>query len=347
MSTSLYLLRTKIFSQIWSGHQPENLIENHKRLFLEGLSEIQANVVCEQERNANVVKFCNTHFKCGVTVLPAVRGVIKFLYTVPSNEWCCPIFYRQGTLKEVQCFSKRTWEEPDFGDAPALPLGFTPAHAGRDSTLGRANCGMFAIHDRNIWISPYIQSYENVVIEWAGRKSASQWTDEDPVSDEVDFARAVKLYLQYAHERFYGNPAKALFFKNRQRTGQFDDALSDLIVRCHEETRIRNDEVCRPCPCFIEPESEVLVGNVEVYWMCGEGTTMDVIGELPAWITFDEENMRLVGAAGEYQRSSQLEADAAAQAALDEIAEAMLVADALICAPPVGNDEVSFCCVCP
>ncbi len=257
MPQTVKQLRDKIRRLIFTTREAENLVEQHNWHFLEALALIQQDVVCEQARNANVIRFCNTHFKCGLTVVPAVRGVIKFLYTIANDDWCDPVIYKQGTLNEVQCFLSqcRTWEEPETPGIK-LPLGFVTADAARDSTLGRSRVGMFAIDGPNLWLSPWIQSTEKAVIEWRGVKTAEDWSDDDPVSEQTDFAKAVKLYMQYAHERDFGDLNKSLRFKNPQHNGEYDDAVSDLIIRCHEETRVREDDVCRRCPTWAQLEDE-------------------------------------------------------------------------------------------
>ena len=258
-------LRTKLRSLIWTTREQENLVTQHDWHFLEALAEIQQDVKCERTRQATVRRFCNTHFKCGLTIVPAVRGRITFLYTVQNDDYCDPVLYKQGTFAELQCFASacRTWVEPET-PGPTLPLGFVVADATRDSEIGRARCGMFAIHENNIWIAPWIQSTEKVVIEWSGIKSTSAWTDDDPISDEIDFEKAIKLYMQYAHERDFGSPAMAAVFKNHQKTGSYDEALSNLIIRCHDETRVREDEACRRCPTWAQMEDDLPVAAEEV-----------------------------------------------------------------------------------
>lgn len=252
---TLSQLRTSIFSQIWRDNQPENLVDAHKQIVLEALSQIQTNVKCEQDKNANVVKFCNTWFKCGVTVVPRPKGVIKFLYTIADADWCAPVFYRQVGRKEFECYAREVGPVGESEDAsvPVMPMGFRRADSSTDDVAGRSSSGMWTIDGDNLLIAPWIHSSESVVIEWNGVKGASQWTDEDPVSDAIDFRKTVKLYLQYGHERDYGDAQTALTFHNHPKTGTFDEALSELMLDCHEQTRVRSDISCyRPCWCLYD-----------------------------------------------------------------------------------------------
>lgn len=242
-------LRDSIVRQIWADHAPEGLEEARKQIVLEALSDIQKYVPCEREKQANVIQFCNSWYRCGFTLVPRPKGVIKFVYTIADGDWCNPVFYQQGTRQEIECYFPHCLTLPTSEDAtvPVLPMGFKRADASTDSVTGRARRGMWAIDGDNVMIAPWIQSSESVVIEWSGIKGASEWTDEDPVSDAIDFRKAVKLYLQYGHERDYGDQNVALTFHNNQKSGTYDEALSDLMLQCVEETRIRPDDSCKEC----------------------------------------------------------------------------------------------------
>lgn len=264
---TLSQLRTSVVRQIWADSSPENLVDAHKQIVLEALSDIQKFVPCERTRNANVIRFCNTWYKCGTTIVPRPRGVVRFLYTIETDEdgrqWCSPVFYRQVGRKEFECFAVQLQPSPESTDVsvPTMPLGFRRADESTDADCGRAQHGVWCIDGDNILIAPWIQSTELVVIEWSGIKSAHEWTDDDPVSDAIDFRKAVKLYLQYGHERDYGDQAVALTFHNHQKTGTFDEALADLMLECIEQTRVRADESCRrPCWCVI---SEDLLRSID------------------------------------------------------------------------------------
>lgn len=243
---TLGLLSKSIRADIWASHEAEQLVTPHHHAVIEAIGEIQKWVECEQSNNANVIRFCNTFVKCGMTIVEAPKGMIRRVYTI-EDDWCDPVYYRQATLKEVQCFqlADRTYEEPTNEGQPAFPLGFKKAEDTTDVDAGRARCGVFAIHKGNLYLSPWIQSTESVVIEWDGIKDFSAWSDEDPVSDAIDFRKAVKLYVQYCHERDYGDIALARTIHDPStKTGTYDEALGDLMFQCREQTRIRKSETC-------------------------------------------------------------------------------------------------------
>lgn len=253
---SFLQLRTEINASIFPSGVPENLAEPLRddngnpiapapltMLYQEALAEVAKWVTCEQKNNPDIVKFCNSYFKCGMTVIDAPNGVVSRLYTVEQDEegaWCSPVFYRQEEWPVPEQWAQNLlaeWTEPDTTGRPTLPMGFKRAEASTDryeagDEVGRSYTGVWAIHDQKIWIAPWIQSTESVVVEWAGIKSS--WKDDDAVNEDQDYRKAVKLYVQSGFERDYGDAAKAKDFKK-----EFGEALADLIWQCRERTKVQ------------------------------------------------------------------------------------------------------------
>lgn len=91
---------------------------------------------------------------------------------------------------------------------------------------------------------------------------------------------------------------------------QIDALVNAMILRCAQAIAEANVD-CSPNPSPIT--------NATVYYVhtCGAGETLSYSGTLPAWITIDAVNSRLVGAAGTYTGNSQSNADGTAQAVLN------------------------------
>jgi len=233
-------LRAEIIAQCFPSGQAENLVDAHNQIFQEGAAEIAKWVKCEQDRNVNVVEFCKTNYKCGMTVVRAPRGIIKRVYTLANKQWCDPVFLRQTLWPVPEDWARNLFVSPAASGLPQrLPFGFAYADATNDSLCGRARAGVWCVHDGNIYIAPWIQSNEVVVIEWEGIKA--EWTDDDPVNDAQDYKKALKMYYQHGHERDYGDAADARRYKmgDPPGTGGFDQALADLMWQCNEETKLR------------------------------------------------------------------------------------------------------------
>jgi tartrate-resistant acid phosphatase type 5 len=246
--------RQEIVDQVFPSGQPEGLDAAHAELFQEGLAEISKWVPCEQEINVNIVAFCKTNYRCGMTILRAPHGVIERVFTIVAKDYCAPIIYRQVDWPAPECFGRQIVGfvgQLAIGSS-RLPLGFMEADPANDSKCGRAMAGIWAIHDGNIYIAPWLQSVESVVIEWRGIKT--RWSDDDPIlNEDQDYKKAVKTYFQFAHERDYGSMERAQEFHNaaivrnpNATPGQFDLALADLMWACRERTKTRPTHECLP-----------------------------------------------------------------------------------------------------
>lgn len=281
MSKSFLQLRTEINASVWPSGVPENLKDPLKddsgniiapapltMLYIEALSEISKWVPCERTTNTNIHRFCNTYFKCGMSVVEAPRGIIGRVYTVVRDEttaFCSPVFYRQEPWPTPEHWARNLlaqWAEPTDSVPPTLPLGFVRADDTTDryesgNLVGRSYTGIWARQDNKIYVAPWIQSTEALVIEWKGIKTT--WTDDDLVSEDQDFRKAVKLYVQYGYERDYGDAQEADKLHRRspdgRMVGTFDEALADLIWECRERTKVHPAE-----PQFDERMSYFLCG---------------------------------------------------------------------------------------
>lgn len=123
---------------------------------------------------------------------------------------------------------------------PPLQEGF---HYPQDSTdaNGRSPSGVFAIHNGRIYIAPWIQSTETVVVRWNGIKR--NWSDADLVDDDPKFVEAVMKLVQKQHELIFGSKemAQALHVElwgTPQTTGTVG-IIPDMIHECMEENRTR------------------------------------------------------------------------------------------------------------
>lgn len=297
---SLKSLKDEIRNSIFPSGESENLVTAHDLMFIEGLGEIQKWVQPEQSVNCNVIRFCKTYHKQGMTVVPCPKGIVTRVYTIADDEWNRPVFFYPRDWPEPESWSRRLrgrfiplhTERAKTG-VDKLPLGFQYAEPWHDLKMGvfdepddseqttqddtpgqqpyevpqrhhhrfeRARHGIYAIHDHNIYMAPWIQSNEMVVIEWYGIKNSSEWTDDDLVSDAVDFKKALKLYVQYAHYRDFGEKEDYEKFHNSDNSGLYDEALADLMWQAREETKLRGNKIPSRHEGFSYIDS-VLAGN--------------------------------------------------------------------------------------
>lgn len=282
--------KSQIIRQTWPSGQPEALEEAHGWIFQEALGLISKFVDCEKLNNVDVVAFCNSFYKCGMTIVKVPTGVtshpyegatngqtmghIKRVYTVVGADYCDPVFYRQVKWPGPECFGRQSMRFVGqlTQGGTTLPLGYGEADAANDAKCGRARAGIWAIHEGNIYIAPWIQSMENVVIEWDGIKK--EWADTDLITNEdEDYRQTVKFYYQYAHERDYGSMERAELFHNPRilswpmppgiRPGHFDVALAELMWACRERTKTRDTDECLPPPIIAPTQVETGIPPVD------------------------------------------------------------------------------------
>lgn len=235
-------LKTQVRGAIWASGEPENLVTAHDLHFQEAFGEIAKFVACEREDNVDVVRFCKTNYKMGMTVFAAPRGIITRIYTVANENFDDPVFIKPRKWPEPEQWARNLFlfPMPALTTLPKLPIGFQVADAENDSLYGRARTGVWAQYQHNIYIAPWIQSNELVVIEWKGIKK--EWADVDLISPEIDYQKAVKLYVQFAHERDYGDLQRMGVFHNpASKTGLYDEALGDLMWECNERQKTPPD----------------------------------------------------------------------------------------------------------
>lgn len=258
---SVAQLYKEIYAAIFVSGQPENLaisdipgvLAPHRQHFQEGMADIAKFSRCEQLNQVNTVEFCKTFFKCGMTVTRMPDGPISRVMAVVKTEdglsYCDPVVYREVKWLKVECLGRAVMSSAN--ELPAilgqLPRGFTPSTAATDNPCGRARAGIWAKHNGNIYLAPYLQSSEVIIIEWSGIKT--KWEDGDPVNEALDYKQTLQLWCQYRHEHDYGQPERSAFFKVGMPagTGGYDKALSELIWTCEEKLKVRDTTQCEPC----------------------------------------------------------------------------------------------------
>ena len=244
-------LTDEIRQEVWPGtsagtsNEAENLIQAHNAHFVEGIAEIQRECEGLRHLQSNVISFNKTFFKDGMTVVSLPNGVVTRIYTVDEN-WVQPVYFVETDLTMVQVagLGSRKSVLKHLDDDRKLPLGFVHSDEKFDRKTGRARGGFWAkdLHTRNICISPWLDSEETLIVEWSGVKNGSEWSDQDPVPDWPDFKKVLKLYLQWAHERDFGDRMQASALRNANYSGTLDMALADLILWDREISRVHSEQ---------------------------------------------------------------------------------------------------------
>ena len=184
------------------------------------------------------------------------------------DEWCSQIFYEQVGYSKILKYQQQvescsscggfanftgifgfntgnsckgnfpTPDDAEYLSSPALPLGhhYQP-QASTNSPRGRANRGVWALERGRIYIAPWLQNTETVIVEWNGIKS--EWEDLDIVDSDPQLKRAVRYYVAWNHAKDYDRDDVAAAAAEKS----WRMALSQLMRDCREEGRVRSNGI--------------------------------------------------------------------------------------------------------
>jgi len=184
-----------------------------------------------------------------------VRNFNPMDVTTPEIDWCSEIEYKQTEPAYVQKYWAASrhhhgclnwWhffdlKPPVPTDAnvppglPLLPLGYHYPQSDTDKKH-RAERGLWALERQKIYIVPWINSTEYVVVKWDGIKR--NWSDGDPVDDDPMLAEAIRHFVRWDHLKNYERDYEAA----ASAQSDYNESRAKLIHECREETRVRGDE---------------------------------------------------------------------------------------------------------
>lgn len=166
--------------------EPENLQAFSRDFVINALADIQQYVPPYQERSTTLIPFHKTKYSCGLSFVEAPDGIIQTVYSQSSNP-CCKVFYRKSSLAKLRHMAAVARLEVPAHAEPTQPegaeedtFGVLEPDASADSTMGRANEGYWALDGAcKLYLFPYLQSTEDLVVTWRGVKS--DYTDTDTI----------------------------------------------------------------------------------------------------------------------------------------------------------------------
>lgn len=205
------------------------------------------------------------NFEVVLTLISGASGV-------DDDDWCSKVYYEQVEYAHIEKYvracnncapastilkvanalvacifgswrNKRRYNPPTdvgFEALPALPHGFHYPQTSTDAG-GRSRGGKFAIKHGRIYIAPWIESSESVIVEWNGIKT--NWNDSDLVSDDPKFIEAVRLFVGIQHYTYYEDNAARLAEFKKLLYGEANvipGVLREMIIACRERNRVRS-----------------------------------------------------------------------------------------------------------
>lgn len=243
--------KTKLRARLWPGREPSNLVASHDAMFQTAMLELQKWVPCLKEYNISTYETADREWDGAKTRVQMPNGQIRRVYTVAggTDRWRDRVYYRSSNIKEMECWARKLVDARTPTGLPDLGYGVRKEEVASDWSLGRARQGIWAHYRGKLYLAPWLQTYEMLVVEWDGEKQEWQESDGvDPRMWRADAERAVELYVTWRHERHYGDRMLAKDFEQ-----DFDKALADLMHWCRENTRQREDEICAATGGTIDP----------------------------------------------------------------------------------------------
>lgn len=242
-------LKDRVIADAWPMGAPENLVDSLGTYILNGLIEVQRAVPCFQYKHDDIHESCRVYWNCGASVVEAPKGEIRRVYTVDTGTdgeytWCRPVPYRPVSMSEFRRWQAKwrskwnsSWFSAPVATGANLPMGFDMVAASSDAACGRALTGVYALDPstRRLYIAPWIQSTEAIVVEWRGIKRS--WASGDTVPDDEDFIRLMRLWVEREFGRKWASADLAI------REGAWREALSDILITCERESRLHGEPV--------------------------------------------------------------------------------------------------------
>lgn len=205
-------LLEKLRREIWPAGEPNNLRSVHETWFLVAMRQMQQDFKILKRYNTDVFPFQTKYFDCGKTVVGCPWGQVNRVYTIANNDWCDRVYYRQVSYDEIQYHSRLLLvESPANTGLPAFPHGVKMEETSTDLVTDgwsmRARVGLYAIHNRRLYLWPWTQSNESLVIEWDGIKS--EWKPDDALDEtywHVQAQHLLKLHVEKEYHSRFGRP---------------------------------------------------------------------------------------------------------------------------------------------
>lgn len=153
-----------------------------------------------------------------------------------ANRRCLPyaLFFGLSTFEcQKGVYPTPTNEGLDEG-LPLLPLGYVYAQTSTDASK-RALKGTWSMERGKIYIGPWIQSTEFVVVKWDGIKR--EWNDSDPIDSDPLLEEALMAWVECEHRRRWERDQSAAVTPDLDPA--YQSSRQRLIHQCREETRTR------------------------------------------------------------------------------------------------------------
>lgn len=244
--TTFDLFVSSITQTVFPEGEAENLMRNHRQYIIDSLIDLQQKVPCLRVQHRDRHSMADTFLDCAASVTNAPKGFIGQIYAVTQDNCCAKRYFQpidHDEMLQLLADNKNcgTTLEPtyyyyieDYGylDYPAYGCLYYGDSSGVTDSSYRPTTGYVSIHNGLLYLFPWLQSNEVLVIEWDGIKRA--WKDGDEVTFDREVQDAVEHYLDY--KSGYREDADAQ--RMQIARAMYDELVAKQIWQCRKENQL-------------------------------------------------------------------------------------------------------------
>ena len=227
----------ELVNEVLADAFPEDIAPNlepiYRKRVLDGLIELQHLVKELKVRQWTFFEHSGTYYRQGLTSITKPAGRVKNVCVFNSRTLRDVVYYTPATKEDIDRLIGVRAAHQLYPDAVPYPLtGYFEASSLLDRGY-RANDGKYCIDRSEILISPAIESYERILVEWSGSKTS--YTNADLV-DFGKYERQVKaaliLWLRKEAARFEERSQTDFLTMSKG----WQDAVTTLIIDAKEDS---------------------------------------------------------------------------------------------------------------
>lgn len=238
-------MRTQMRQELWPplstgaiSAEPKSLRNVQNAYFQEAATDLQSSVPELRVNNTEIIAFGSSFFECGLSLVAQPVGQIQQVFTIldvkgeTEHDWCSKVWYAPRSYSEVLAWTKNyLLTNPEISEGAIYSNGVRHADVSADSTCGRARSGFWSLHNKWLYLTPWIQSNEKIVILWDGIKD--RWANSDVLDSEwwgTQVREAIKYFVMWKHELFWGCKENAPIWE-REYNNKRADIMHDYSFR--------------------------------------------------------------------------------------------------------------------
>jgi hypothetical protein len=240
------LFVSDISRTIFPEGEAENLQANHRKYITDALIDLQQKVPCLRTQHRDRISMADTFTECEASVYSAPRGFIAQIYAVTQDNCCAKRYFQPIDWDEMEQILKDNqncgrlitptyyYYDDGYGyvDYPDYGCPYYADSSGATDLRFRPSVSFSAMKDGQLYLFPWLQSNEVLVIEWDGIKRS--WKD----TDEVQFDREVQDAVEHFLDRRSATREDCDIQRIQLAQSDYDTLVAKQIWQCRKERRI-------------------------------------------------------------------------------------------------------------